>query len=53
MRPERAKVAQICDGRVTKAQFMIGLDVRAKKPVTGLLRKRNLTTYFKHTVRRR
>lgn len=29
---------------VTKPQFMVGLDACAKKPVTGLLRKRDLTT---------
>jgi hypothetical protein len=46
-------VTENCHRRVTKPQFMTCLDVRPKKPVIRLLRKRYLTTYFKRTVRRR
>lgn len=43
----------ILDAGVAKPQFIIVLDGCPKKPVTSLLRKRDLSTYFKHTVRRR
>jgi len=38
------KITELTCGSVKKPQFVLGLDACPKKPVTGLLRKRHLTT---------